>query len=255
MTMQAKEVLIYKGKKNFIDDTPLDSFEYRLPDKIEFGNGFISSACWRGYIGTWLIEDERLYLIDLEIGGDNSDDSEFMDEKVIYGLEDLFPGFEDGAFAHWFTGHLFVPLDNYEIDEDYRESGELELLTFVKGIHISSEIVSGRHLPTSFDHLAEDDEGRKILIFKKEFLVKRVDILEVEKINLISDPFSRVPSLPFGFLNSPWNSFLEHRNFADELWGAIIPKLVPYADGVKSTFDIEGYVFMKAGKPIAEFIK
>ena len=255
MTMQAKEVLIYKGKKNFIDDTPLDSFEYLLSEKIEFGCGFSSSACWRGYIGTWLIEDERLYLIDLEIGGDNSGDSEFIDEKVIYGIEDLFPGFEDGAFAHWFTGHLFVPLDNYGIDEDYRESGELELLTFVKGIQVSSEIVSGRHLPTSFDHLTEDDEGRKILIFKKEFLVKKVDILEVEKINLISDPFSRVPSLPFGFLNPPWNSFLEQRNFADELWSAIIPKLVPYADGVKSTFDIEGYVFMKDGEPIAEFIK
>ena len=71
---------------------------YIETNNIQFNHESICSACWRGYIGTWSIEDGRLYLIDIE-----TDDN---GKKV--GLEYLFPN-QEKVFAGWFTGELRVP--------------------------------------------------------------------------------------------------------------------------------------------------
>jgi len=51
-------------------------------------------------VGTWDIQDSRLYLID--IAGSYEDGSPAT-------LESLFPGFPDRVFAHWYSGTLRVP--------------------------------------------------------------------------------------------------------------------------------------------------
>ena len=94
MTAQAREILIYKGKRYGM--APLEP--YIETNNIQFNPESICSACWRGYIGTWSIEDGRLYLIDIE-----TDDN---GKKV--GLEYLFPN-QEKVFAGWFTGELRVP--------------------------------------------------------------------------------------------------------------------------------------------------
>ena len=94
MTAQAREILIYKGKRYGM--APLEP--YIETNNIQFNPESICSACWRGYIGTWSIEDGRLYLTDIE-----TDDNA---KKV--GLEYLFPN-QEKVFADWFTGVLRVP--------------------------------------------------------------------------------------------------------------------------------------------------
>ena len=76
-----------------------------LADYFEFGGArpqFLvqSSALWRGYVGTWEIRDNRLYLIG--ITAKLADDSEA-------NLESVFPGYPERVFAHWYSGEIRLP--------------------------------------------------------------------------------------------------------------------------------------------------
>ena len=67
MTNQVKERIIIDGEKY-----PLINC-LSLPEDdsiIQYKKGIIekSSNCWRGYVGTWEIKDDKLYLIDFSSG-------------------------------------------------------------------------------------------------------------------------------------------------------------------------------------------
>jgi hypothetical protein len=93
-----------------------------------------STACWRGYIGTWeIIESagvERLYLVEL---------SAHRSYEEIVGVSDIFPGF-DRVFAHWFTGELRCPqgaLLDY-VHGGYASTYEYDLLMdFKQGVLVN----------------------------------------------------------------------------------------------------------------------
>ena len=61
MTAQAREKLIYNGQEYHLATEPLSP--YIEKNKIKFVAP--STACWRGYYGSWLIESDKLYLTDL----------------------------------------------------------------------------------------------------------------------------------------------------------------------------------------------
>ncbi|WP_349609008.1 hypothetical protein [Cupriavidus sp. DF5525] len=86
------------------------------------------TALWRGYVGTWEIVNERLYLIGLD--GTTEDD-----EHV--SLTTLFPDYPHRVFAHWFDGRIRVPQDgllNY-VHATYASEYERDLLIdFEKGV-------------------------------------------------------------------------------------------------------------------------
>ena len=59
------------------------------------------TALWRGYIGTWEVLGDRLYLVAIH-------------KLVLNGpgtnlLETVFPGYPDRVFAHWYSGTLRIP--------------------------------------------------------------------------------------------------------------------------------------------------
>lgn len=101
MTAQFTENLQYKGEKHRLCSKPLGPFLASSASTLKFHA--TSSALWRGYIGTWCIENDRLYLAKLKgwVLTDN------VESEV--GLEALFPDYPDGVFAHWFTGELRCP--------------------------------------------------------------------------------------------------------------------------------------------------
>ena len=101
MTAQLPEHLIHQGQTLTLATEPLDLFMVMaaLPWKLNAH----STALWRGYIGTWAIEADRLYLKSLK-GWVKE-----LEKTKEVGLEDLFPGFPDGVFAHWYTGELRCP--------------------------------------------------------------------------------------------------------------------------------------------------
>ncbi|RTZ96680.1 MAG: hypothetical protein DSY90_09750 [Deltaproteobacteria bacterium] len=94
MTSQVHENLILDGKKTSMAFCPPlpenDARVAELPDgRISGGDIFFSTACWRQYIGTWEIRDNKFYLVKL---------------KGKYRLKSKTP-----VLAEWFTGTLRIP--------------------------------------------------------------------------------------------------------------------------------------------------
>jgi hypothetical protein len=102
MTAQVAEALIYKGEKLSLCSNPLSTYLQSTPKSIRFCS--ISTALWRGYVGTWTIEGGRLYLA--KLSGYVSKEGKTEEVDLSY----LFPDYPDGVFAHWYTGELRCPM-------------------------------------------------------------------------------------------------------------------------------------------------
>ena len=137
MTAQAAEILHYKGQELALCAEPLDL--YLENNNIRFDSETISSACWRGYIGEWLIENRRLYLIGIR----NLDDEPIP-------LSKIFPDNPKRVFAHWVTGELRCPegkLLNY-VHGGYASNYERDLfLEFRQGELMAERLVHNGNSP------------------------------------------------------------------------------------------------------------
>jgi hypothetical protein len=135
MTAQVHEKIRYQGKRmglascpSFPGDHPriIKSSEDEIEELVkEMKTGIIfSTACWRGYIGSWSIRRGKLYLTKLE---------------GRYRLEG-----KEAIFADWFTGALHIPQGEVQ---DYIHMGfdtvyEQEIiLTVEQGVVIKTEVV------------------------------------------------------------------------------------------------------------------
>jgi hypothetical protein len=104
-TAQFPDFLHYKGKKYAMICNPLQPFFEKYPDKKP-GGGVMSTANWRGYIATFKIENQRLYLSDVTIEvRDETREHKYKDKTV---LREIFPGKKD-VVAKWFDGLLVIP--------------------------------------------------------------------------------------------------------------------------------------------------
>lgn len=98
MTAQIAEKLRYQGEDLSICTTPLcdyfamggshPPFEYRY------------TALRRGYVGSWDIVNDRLYLIGL---------SGRLRDGAMLTLATIFPDYPDRVFAHWYSGTMRIP--------------------------------------------------------------------------------------------------------------------------------------------------
>ncbi len=98
MTAQIAEKLYYDGDEHSMTTNPLGDYFYYAGIKPDFAD--TCTALWRGYVGTWEIIENRLYLIDLR--GTLNDGSEAT-------LATFFPEFPERVFAHWYTGTIRLP--------------------------------------------------------------------------------------------------------------------------------------------------
>ena len=132
MTAQFGEGIIYQGKEYSMCSEPLNSYFITAGIELNFADN--CSALWRGYVGSWEVIDNRLYL--RAISASLNDGSEVT-------LESLFPGFPDRVFAHWYSGILRIPdgrLLNY-IHMGYASEYEKDILIEVEnGVVIETPI-------------------------------------------------------------------------------------------------------------------
>ena len=107
MTHQVHENIIYEGRDlsmTTCPKVPLDhAMVLELTDKELFTNGqprVVSSACWRGYLGSWEIKDGRLYLInlerDLKLDGTEPLFADWVSEELHIVVEYAFDGLRAG---------------------------------------------------------------------------------------------------------------------------------------------------------------
>ena len=131
MTTQAGEILSYNGEKITIATEPLKAY---LETRSDISFIFESTALVRGYIGSWKIENKKLFLVSL-IG--------FIKNKERVDLNYLFPN-KKKVFADWFSGKIRIPEGNLvkKINIGYASVFERDrMLKFNKGILISDDVI------------------------------------------------------------------------------------------------------------------
>ncbi|PSW66250.1 hypothetical protein C0W88_07660 [Photobacterium leiognathi subsp. mandapamensis] len=87
MTAQTPEILIYHGEEITLHSIPEIPSNHPLIRHNENQPEFLSTGCWRGYIGTWELKNRKLYL------------------KSINGKYSI----RMPIFADWYSGVLTIP--------------------------------------------------------------------------------------------------------------------------------------------------
>ena len=132
MTAQVLEKIRYQGKRMGLASTPpfpTDHPRIKMLTDDEFRVGVFeitigSTACWRGYIGSWSIRRGKLYLTKIE------------GRFCLDGTEAIF--------ADWFTGDLHIPQGKMigYIHAGFGSVYEQEIiLTVVDGLVTNTEVV------------------------------------------------------------------------------------------------------------------
>lgn len=152
MTAQLHEQINFNGKTYGMASTPLSDYLKNHADTPKFA--YPHTACWRGYLGTWEIRNNRLFLIDLVC----YIKLEPLNEIIESDLSLLFPG-KKVVFAKWFTGVIRIPdgqIINY-VHAGFASTYEEDLfVTFKNGILIDFYTIENHpdiidnELPKSF---------------------------------------------------------------------------------------------------------
>ena len=101
MTAQSREIIFIEGKEEQMAAEPLAPY-LASTKNVKFS--WPNTACWRGYYGTWKLEDNKLFLISLEA---------FIDDGINrtnpVGMDYLFPK-QSRVFAEWFSGIIKIEI-------------------------------------------------------------------------------------------------------------------------------------------------
>jgi hypothetical protein len=116
-TEQFPDLFIYNNQILYIRDLPIDILSSYLP--IEVNNQILASqtgystGCYRGYVATWKLENDSLFLVKLE----NIKGKELA-------LEKYFPGKNSpkGVFADWFNHIIKAGMKDIMFSEKYLAS-------------------------------------------------------------------------------------------------------------------------------------
>lgn len=98
MTAQIAEKLRYRGEDVTMCTNPLSDYFAMGGVNPRFESN--CTALWRGYVGSWEIIDDRLYLVGL---------NGKLEDGTNASLATIFPEFPDLVFAHWYSGTIRIP--------------------------------------------------------------------------------------------------------------------------------------------------
>ena len=144
MTAQISETLHYQGQKYAMCTEPLGYAirSLKLPGEVTSPH----TACWRGYVGRWAVEEDALYLKDITFTIREIINGEVHHRNVQY--DEAYPDSPDGVFAHWFTGEVRCPIGKRlkYVHMGYASTHEADLfLEFKSGRLIGRRTVVNGH--------------------------------------------------------------------------------------------------------------
>lgn len=142
-TAQIPDILIYKGDTLSMFDCPLDYFPDKgliHPRRLFGGSGCFYTACYRNYIATWTIDENKLYLLSIR-NACYPTNMKYVNVSYNSGadtlgieyanLETLFPNrFENGrVLADWVNTKIISPKGKilYYINDGFMSIFEKEL--------------------------------------------------------------------------------------------------------------------------------
>lgn len=111
-TAQEPDWIFYRGRYYFLYTNPLEVYLKTYPDKRPKAD-CESTSLWRGYIASYKIENNQLFLKDISV---EMSDTSGIDDSDNYGsginwknvLGEVFPGCHE-VKVDWFTGLLVLP--------------------------------------------------------------------------------------------------------------------------------------------------
>jgi hypothetical protein len=106
-TEQRPDIIIYNGKNYVLGTYPLERYFEKYPDKCP-KREIKSTALWRGYIATFEIKDNQLYLKDIEIQVIDTTVEEKWKTKWESVKNEVFSK-QELVKMDWFTGLLDLP--------------------------------------------------------------------------------------------------------------------------------------------------
>lgn len=189
-TAQIPDILIYKCDTLSLFDCPLDYFPDKvlIHPKILFGgSGCFYTACYRNYIATWTIEENKLYLLSIR-NACYPTDMKYVNASYNNGadtlgteyanLKTLFPDrFENGrVIADWVNTKIISPKGKilYYINDGFMSIFEKEVeFNIEKGTLI--QIQEFDNSKTRISKYTQDPE----LI--KEFIKNNIDYSNLPK--------------------------------------------------------------------------
>lgn len=98
MTAQIAEEINIDGERFAMCTEPLADYFELSGKRFNFATN--CTALWRGYVGCWEVQKNRLYLVGM---------SGTLEDGSDVTLAAVFPGFPDRVFAHWFSGTVRLP--------------------------------------------------------------------------------------------------------------------------------------------------
>ena len=124
MTAQSADIIIIDGKPHGLLTNPLEMYREMYRRDMVFFHDVLGSACWRGYVAEWVIDEGKLFLLKVngsvayrgvksgprsrldELRGSNFD---LIKYRVPATISELFGPVRERIPATWFTGELRVP--------------------------------------------------------------------------------------------------------------------------------------------------
>ena len=168
MTAQFRESIKIDGKEYGMASEPLESLIAKefSGGKEGFPEGYPTlypscTACWRGYTGHWIIEDDQLWLEDMR-GSDVDDDEKIYVEvahnelKLLDWRKTLFNHQQGNIKADWFSGQLVIEMGELIEYVHMGYSSQYEkymLIDIEKGNVISKKTISGEEYRPNQDYV------------------------------------------------------------------------------------------------------
>lgn len=106
-TAQYPDNIIYNGIEYDLNSNPLEKYFKKNPDKRPNGD-IMSSALWRGYVATFEIKDNQLYLKDIKIECQDTTSKESYNTIWESVINEVFPNQKE-IKIDWLTGLLVIP--------------------------------------------------------------------------------------------------------------------------------------------------
>lgn len=131
MAAQLADIIWMDGEKMDLYSNPLE--EYFLKRRKKRPGFYPLDVCRRGYVATWEIKDNQLFITNLE--GDIESSSIFSRKVVKCSIKTVFKKAPStGVKADWFSGKLRIPRGNMTQYEDtgYDSRFERELIVTVE---------------------------------------------------------------------------------------------------------------------------
>lgn len=152
MTRQIKDVLIYEGNEYPLNQTILEPYFKRFPEKKPESD-VVCTALWRGYIATFEIVKDELLIKDLDV---------FQSIKPkLTTYENIFP---DNKFS-WYSGLIRIDKFRGEFDDE-AEDATFEYLEIYRGVLIQKRVMNYTELcefkAEQFEYFKETEAYKEV---------------------------------------------------------------------------------------------